>query len=232
MVADEARNGGVDDATRNDAVTDATESEGETPGGLGAPTDDPLKAEIMRATYRALIEQGYSDLTIQGIADEFSKSKSLLYYHYDGKDDLLASFLGYATDRFRREIEVEIDEPEAQLRALVDRLVPESLDEDEYRVQVALLELRGETPHNERFREQYAVVDDTLKSVIADVLRRGIESGAFDADADPDAEAEILVSILTGVRSRRLSTHERFPIAETRAALDAHLDRLLADSDA
>lgn len=226
--AEDAGNGGIAGADDGVGVDD----------GVGAAeyldiaTDDPLKAQIMRATYRALIEQGYSDLTMQGIADEFPKSKSLLYYHYDGKDDLLASFLGFATDRFRREIEVEIDDPEAQLRALVDRLVPESLDGDEYRVQVALLELRSETPHNERFREQYAVVDDTLKSVIADVLRRGIESGAFAVDADPDTEAEILVSLLTGVRTRRLSTHERFPVGETRGALDTHLDRLLADLDA
>jgi len=218
--ADDAGNGGV-----------VVAGSGAT-GDADTETDDPLKAEIMRATYRALIEQGYSDLTIQGIADEFPKSKSLLYYHYDGKDDLIASFLGFATDRFRREIEVEIDDPEAQLRALVDQLVPESLDEGEYRVQVALLELRSETPHNERFRQQYAVVDDALKSDIADVLRRGIESGAFATDMNPDTEAEVLVSLLTGVRTLRLSTYERFPVAETRAALDGYLDRLLADSEA
>jgi AcrR family transcriptional regulator len=218
--ADDAGNGGV-----------VVAGSGAT-GDADTETDDPLKAEIMRATYRALIEQGYSDLTIQGIADEFPKSKSLLYYHYDGKDDLIASFLGFATDRFRREIEVEIDDPEAQLRALVDQLVPESLDEGEYRVQVALLELRSETPHNERFRQQYAVVDDALKSDIADVLRRGIESGAFATDVNPDTEAEVLVSLLTGVRTLRLSTYERFPVAETRAALDGYLDRLLADSEA
>ena len=218
--ADDAGNGGV-----------VVAGSGAT-GDADTETDDPLKAEIMRATYRALIEQGYSDLTIQGIADEFPKSKSLLYYHYDGKDDLIASFLGFATDRFRREIEVEIDDPEAQLRSLVDQLVPESLDEGEYRVQVALLELRSETPHNERFRQQYAVVDDALKSDIADVLRRGIESGAFATDVNPDTEAEVLVSLLTGVRTLRLSTYERFPVAETRAALDGYLDRLLADSEA
>jgi len=217
--ADDAGNGGV--VVAGSGATGDADSE----------TDDPLKAEIMRATYRALIEQGYIELTIQGIADEFLKSKSLLYYHYDGKDDLIASFLGFATDRFRREIEIEIDDPEAQLRALVDQLVPESLDDDEYRVQVALLELRSETPHNEQFRQQYAVVDDTLKSAIADVLRRGTESGAFATDVNPDTEAEILVSLLTGVRTRRLSTYERFSVAETRAAFDAYLDRLLADPE-
>jgi len=98
-------------------------------------------------------------------------------------------------------------------------------------VQVALLELRSETPHNERFRQQYAVVDDALKSDIADVLRRGIESGAFATDVNPDPK-----------RGPRLASdrrsdppalnNERFPVAETRAALDGYLDRLLADSEA
>jgi len=116
-------------------------------------------------------------------------------------------------------IESRIDDPEAQLRALVDQLVPRSLGEGEYRVQVALLELRRDA-HNERFRQQYAVVDDALKSAIADVLRRGIESGAFATDVNPDAQ-QVLVSLLTGVRTLRLSTYERFPVAETRAAFGA-----------
>jgi len=145
--ADDAGNGGV-----------VVAGSGAT-GDADTETDDPPQSgDHARNLPSAADEQGYSDdLTIQGIADEFPKSKSLLYYHYDGKDDLIASFPGFATDRFRREIEVEIDDPEAQLRALVDQLVPESLDEGEYRVQVALLELRSETPHNERFRQQYAV---------------------------------------------------------------------------
>jgi len=61
--ADDAGNGGV--VVAGSGATGDADSE----------TDDPLKAEIMRATYRALIEQGYSELTIQGIADEFPKKQ-------------------------------------------------------------------------------------------------------------------------------------------------------------
>ncbi|MEF8774483.1 MAG: helix-turn-helix domain-containing protein, partial [Halobacteriales archaeon] len=46
---------------------------------------------LMAATYRALCEHGYADLTIQQIGAEFEKSTSLLYHHYDGKDELLVA---------------------------------------------------------------------------------------------------------------------------------------------
>lgn len=191
---------------------------------------EPLKSEIMRATYRALITQGYNDLTMQGIADEFAKSKSLLYYHYDGKADLLAEFLEFALRRFEAEIEVDDGDPAEQLRTLVDRLVPETVDEDTYRVQIALLELRSEAPHEDRFRDQYTTVDERMTAVITDVLSRGVETGAF-VDLDPETEAELLVSLLFGARTRRVTTDPEFDVERTRRALETHLDRLMASND-
>ena len=191
---------------------------------------DPLKTEIMRATYRALITQGYSDLTMQGIADEFAKSKSLLYYHYDGKADLLAEFLEFALHRFETEIAVEEDDPAEQLRTLVDRLVPEELEEDSYHVQIALLELRSEAPHEDLFRDQYTAVDERITAVISGILRRGVETGTF-TDIDPETEAELLVSLLIGARTRRLTSYEEFDVRETRRALETYLDRLPSTED-
>ena len=190
----------------------------------------PLKEEIMRATYRALVKHGYNDLTVQAIADEFAKSKSLLYYHYDGKDDLFADFLEYALQRFRQDIEVEMEDPKNQLNALVDRLVPEELEEGSYQVQIALLELRCEAPHKPRVREQYTRVDQTLQEVIAGIIKRGVKQGVF-ADVDPAIEAELLVSLLYGARTRRLTTHDEFPIQETRDSLEMYLSRLRQNED-
>ena len=56
--------------------------------------------EIMQATYRALSEHGYANLTIKRIAAEYGKSTAAIHYHYDTKDDLLAAFLDFLLDRF------------------------------------------------------------------------------------------------------------------------------------
>lgn len=108
-------------------------------------------------------------------------------------------------------------------------LVPEELDEDRRQVQTALFELRGEAPYDERFRAQYTKVDRTVKETVAEILRRGVEEGVF-VDLDPELEAETIVSMLFGIRTRRLTTYEEFPIAESRRALNAYVDRLLSDS--
>lgn len=186
---------------------------------------DPVKREIMEATYQALSEHGYGDLTIQAIADEFDNSKSLLYYHYDSKDDLLLDFLDYALHRFLDEIRVGDRPPAKQLRALVDNLVPKTLDDEPYRVQLAMFELRVNAPHDHNSRQQYIEVDRDLKRLITEIIQHGIESNAFVA-VNPDIEAERLLSLLIGARARRLTMDDEFPIENARTALMTQIKQL------
>jgi AcrR family transcriptional regulator len=189
---------------------------------------DSVKREIMEATYRALSEHGYGSLTIQAIADEFENSKSLLYYHYEGKDDLLVDFLDYALHRFLDEIRVRDQRPAKQLWTLVDILVPETLDDDPYRVQLAMFELRVNAPHDSHSRQQYLEVDRELKALLRDIIQQGVESGEFVA-VDPDIETEHFLSSLTGVRTRRLTMDDEFPTETAREALLQQIRRLESD---
>ncbi|WP_323173135.1 TetR/AcrR family transcriptional regulator [Natrialba sp. PRR66] len=192
---------------------------------------DPVKREIMEATYRALSTHGYGDLTIQAIADEFDNSKSLLYYHYDGKDELLLDFLDYALGQFLTEIQVSDDAPDEQLRTLIDTLVPETLPDDPYRVQLAMFELRVNAPHDADARTQYLKADRELKTLLRSIVERGITSGEF-VPVDPDLEAELFLSLLTGTRTRRLTANDEFSIETARAALLTQLRRLKVDDAA
>jgi AcrR family transcriptional regulator len=118
--------------------------------------------EIMGATYRALCKHGYAHLTMQDIADEFDKSRSLLHYHYDTKEELLLAFVdnivGYIGDRLA---ESETEEPLERLEEYVDRFVIEPGEEDRETFALALLELRVQAVHNEAFRERLATHYET-----------------------------------------------------------------------
>jgi len=48
---------------------------------------------------------------MQDIADECSKSKSLLHYHYDTKEDLLVAFLDHVISDSERRIAAHADDP-------------------------------------------------------------------------------------------------------------------------
>lgn len=190
---------------------------------------DSVKREIMEATYRALSEHGYSSLTIQAISDEFENSKSLLYYHYDSKDDLLVDFLDYALHQFLDAIRVRDQCPTKQLRTLVDNLVPKTLDNEPYRVQLAMFELRISMPHDDHIRQQYLEVDSKLNELLRDIIQSGVESGVFVA-VDPVIEAEHFLSLLTGIRARRLTMGDEFPTETAREALLTQIQRLEADT--
>lgn len=192
---------------------------------------DPVKREIMEATYRALSKHGYGSLTIQAIADEFENSKSLLYYHYESKDELLLDFLDYALTQFFTAVRVRDAPADDQLRTLVDNLVPETLPEDPYRVQLAMFELRVNAPHDADCQAQYLKADRELKTLLESTIQRGIDSGLFAA-VDPEIEAELLLSLLTGTRTRRLTVSEGFSVDTARTALLTQIRRLKGDSDA
>lgn len=171
-------------------------------------TQSETRNAIMEATYTALCKHGSADVTIQKIADEFEKSKSLLYYHFDTKDEILIAFLGFLFERFEIEDAVDVTEdPEAQLYSLIDTLLPASLDEEQREFQVALLELRSRALSNEEYREQFARLDHLIYDSLFDILTAGIEDGTFRT-IDEEQTAEWLLSTLNGAMLRQATADD------------------------
>jgi len=165
------------------------------------------RAAIMEATFEALSKHGYADLTIQTIADEFEKSKSLLYYHYETKDALLGDFLGFILDEFETEVGADGDEdPESRLWGVVRLLLPPDLTDDEEarRLRTALFELRMQAPYDEAYAERFAATDERLIAAFEAILAEGVETGAFDVD--PRIGAELLIDAVTGATLRAVTT--------------------------
>ncbi|KAB1198982.1 TetR family transcriptional regulator [Haloferax sp. MBLA0078] len=159
----------------------------------------------MQATYRALCAEGYADLTMQQIADEAGKSKSLLHYHYGTKRELLVSFLAYLLQRFEEKVDAtEGDAPDERLRFLLDKMCPSADGDDEYdRFGLALTELRVQAPHDEAYREQVARNEIAIRERFADIIRDGIDDGTFRA-VDPERTASLLFAALDGARLQRV----------------------------
>ena len=184
----------------------------------------------MRATYRALCKHGYADLTIQRIGDEFDKSKSLLYHHYDGKDALLVDFLGFMLERFEENATaLDGDDAYARLQSIIDFHLPRELDAERAEFTRAMVELRSQATHDPAYREQFTRSDGHLQSRIADVVREGIDEGVFRDDVDPDDAAASLWSGLYGAIALRATT-DNDTVEAVRRELDGYVrSHLLAD---
>jgi len=193
-------------------------------------TDSPettwstAEEEIMEATYRALLEHGYADLSISRIADELDKSKAAIYYHYDTKDDLLAAFLEFAVDKFEETIETETgDEPSEDLKHVIEKLLPLQPDAEQRQLQAVLVGLRSQAVTNEVFREQFTQIDERLAATIRDIVERGINKGTF-RDVDPSRVAEHILATVNGAMYSRATTDRKNAAAAARVSLASYID--------
>ena len=172
------------------------------PSGEAESTDS--RDEIMAATYRALCRHGFAHLTMQDIADEMDKSRPLLHYHYDTKEELLEAFLdhiiGWIGDRLA---ESETEHPVERLAEFIDRFVIPANDEHE-QFALALLELRLQAVHNDTFREKLTAHFEQNVATVESILEDGVAAGFF-ADVDTHAVGEAIYTAMVGARTYQMT---------------------------
>lgn len=155
---------------------------------------------IMTATYRALCKCGYAQITMQDIADEFDKSRTLLHYHYDTKEALMLAFLdhliGWVGDRLA---ESETEQPLERLDEFIDKFVIDPDEDARETFALALLELRLQAAHNDTFQEKLAAHYRSNIETVATIIEDGIEEGTF-RDTDPYETGEAIYTALEGAR--------------------------------
>ena len=204
---------------------------GETPPFLADP--DTTRESIMRATYLALCEHGYAGLTIQRIGESFEKSKSLLYHHYDDKDELLLTFLQFMLEQHEASLPEAADDGDAveRLGTVLDAMLAPSLSAEHRGFTAAMVELRAQAAHDERYREQFADHDRAFHDQLVGVIEDGVESGTF-REVDADAVAEFLGTTVAGAMTRRVTGGDDGAATAARAELHDYVDRVLLAEDA
>ncbi|WP_416841068.1 TetR/AcrR family transcriptional regulator [Haloferax sp. DFSO52] len=164
---------------------------------------------IMDATLIALAKHGYADLSIKSIGTEFEKSTSLLYYHYENKDELLLAFLDYVIDLFVATIDPNAENPDAELRSFVEHVLPPERPPDGGDVepvappgmnepemfQRAIFELRTQTVHDDDYRQKFDEMESYMIDTIATLIRREMEAGHY-REMNAEVMAENLMAFL------------------------------------
>ncbi|WP_135535941.1 TetR family transcriptional regulator C-terminal domain-containing protein [Halostella pelagica] len=192
------------------------------------PVSNPDE-EIMRATYRALREYGYADLTIKRIAEEYGKTTAAVHYHYDTKEDLLAAFLDFLLGQFRDAVhEVETTDPKQRLALLLDKLLVDP--EDHQNLLIAMLEMRSQAPYKDTFSERFEQNDEYIRYMLKTVIDQGIEEGVFN-DVDAEHTARTLMTIVDGARTRTVVLDDTDVLATARESADEYLTAVLLRED-
>ncbi|MDJ1431039.1 TetR/AcrR family transcriptional regulator [Halostagnicola sp. A-GB9-2] len=188
----------------------------------GKVTSKDTEVVIMEATFRALSKHGYSDLRMRDIGEEMELTRQVIHYHYDGKYDLLSSFLEYVIEQYEGSVEVEA---EADLRTELDARIDQCLFGPEFgefthwdRMKVyheLYTQAQNDDQHREIFNEHYK----QLRGSVVKVIEEGIEQGTF-RDVDAQRMGQLITDVIHAARGRRISLgHEDAP-EQARQAID------------
>ena len=214
------------------------------------PFSDPTdtREEILGAAFRALCEHGYADLTIKRIGDAFEKSPSLVYHHYDGKDELLLDLLEFLLEGFEETLSDETptgvadDEPGScatSPREVLDQFVRATVSSEAVGAAApdeafmgALVELRAQAAHDDAYRAHFDRSDRVFRrfleqAVTAAAAETGPEPGSDSRDVPASEVAETLQTFATGGTLRRATSTDRCWVAGTTAGIDRYLDAML-----
>lgn len=193
---------------------------------MGTEEATDSRERIMEATYEALIETGYADLTMTAIAEKSATSTGLLHYHFDTKEDLLVAFLDDIIERLEERFADAADgHPVDRLHELLSLYVLDPTETDRQSFHIALVELRSQAPYNERYRARFQRTDELFREELAAIVRDGIEAGAFEP-VDPDELATLLVASGDGARTRAITLGDPSYTRDVLAALEG---QVLAD---
>jgi len=164
------------------------------------------REEILEAAFEALQEHGYSELTIEAIGDEFDKSQSLIYHHYDSKDELLIDLLEHLIEYFEtRTPEILPSGPRDRIEAFVEAAV--GLNDRDKTAIGTFIELRAQAVHDDRYRDHFVRSDEVLQEAIAEDIRDGIESGVFQ-EVDAERMATWLHTVSIGAAFRSVTSDD------------------------
>jgi AcrR family transcriptional regulator len=195
-------------------------------------TSKDTREVIMEATFRALSKHGYSDLRMRDIGEEMELTRQVIHYHYDGKYDLMASFLEYITEQYEGSVEVdETDDPRDELEARIDQCLfgPEFEEFSHWERMKVYHELFAHAQNDERHQEILDEHYDQIKASIVGVVERGVEAGVF-RDVDPDLMGEFITDAIHVGRERRISLgHDDAPERARQAIHEYVLDSLYED---
>lgn len=176
-------------------------------------TSDDARAEaqadrarrFMKSALAILGETGRTDFTVLEVVERSKTSLRSFYQDFSTKDELLLALIdtimAESTLRWRSNTD-GLAGPEA-LQTLIERITTPASSSTQDSIN------RGLTFYNDHLAEslprEYARVLAPLHELIADILRRGMESGAFRSDIDiPSTAALIMQSVLGAMRMRSL----------------------------
>ncbi|AZQ69876.1 TetR/AcrR family transcriptional regulator [Streptomyces luteoverticillatus] len=206
-----------------------------SPGAPPAPVPAPARASgtrerqrrrIAEALWHIAAEHGLHAASMRRIADGAGVSLRVVQYHFDSKHALLVDALRLLHEENERlaraRVPADTTDPRALLRAVLLEFLP--LDEQRAHALKVFAAYYARSLTDPALAAVFLTADQPLERFVADIVETGRAAGMTAQGLDPQHEADLLVSGVTGLGLDVV--HERRSLADVRAVLDYHITRV------
>lgn len=156
------------------------------------------RAEILEVTCEVVIERGFAATRISDVAKRLGVSSSLIHYHFDSKEQLLAEAFAHYARKDLAEMLAEVEAAPtsiAQLERVIQNYVPEGSDDVEW---MLWIDGWGEALRNPMMKKISQELDEQSAELLERVIADGVAEGEFVC-ADPRAAAMRLTALVDGL---------------------------------
>jgi AcrR family transcriptional regulator len=184
------------------------------------------RERILAAAVRLIASDGIDDVRIARIAMEAGVSTSLVHYHFETREALLAEALDYsytrAGDARITSGELPAGSHAERLALMIDQCLPTtvSLHED----WVLWVELWLRAVRHPQLRPVAEELYARLRAWFAQEIAAGVGDGEFER-CDPEEVADRAVALLDGYGVRTLIGDSQMPLERARRAVGSQLAR-------
>jgi AcrR family transcriptional regulator len=175
------------------------------------------RERILDAAVKLIAREGIDDVRIARIAMAAGVSASLLHYHFESREALLAEALEHSYEiAGTARISVPEDEPAPatrRLAAMIDQCLPLN---DELRDDWVLwVELWLRAVRHAELRPTAAHLYARMRAWFAEAIVEGVAAGEFQT-ADPERTADRLLALIDGYGIRALNEDPTMPVQRAR----------------
>jgi AcrR family transcriptional regulator len=171
-----------------------------------AATERGARERILAAAVARIASDGIDDVRIARIAMDAGVSTSLVHYHFETREALLAEALDYSYER-TGDVRLGAEEGESldtveRLAAMIDQFLPYpgALAED----WVLYVELWLRTVRHPELRPTATRLYERMRDWFADAIETGVERGELPAETDPARIADRIIALADGYGVRVL----------------------------
>ena len=161
-------------------------------------TVEECRTEILETTCEVVIERGFAGTRISDVAKRLDVSSSLIHYHFDSKEQLLAEAFAHYARKDLAEMLAEVESAPsalAKLDRVIHNYVPEGSDDVEW---MLWIDGWGEALRNPMMKKISQELDEQSAELLERVIAGGCEAGEFSC-GDPRASAMRLTALVDGL---------------------------------